>query len=63
MKIMKYRVVKIINNITKEEVKLDNYRFWWVGKDHALAKMVGYGFDFAFAPYNCYTVITEEIKD
>ena len=60
---MKYKVVKIINTMTKEEVKLEHYRFWWVGENRALAKIVGYGFDFDFAPYNGYTVITEKVKD
>lgn len=60
---MKYRLVKIINNLTKEEVKLENYDFWWIGKNEALCKIKGSGFHKVFASYYCYTVITEEIKD
>lgn len=54
------RKVIRITDFLGEEIPLENYRFWFVGKDIAYAYIGNTGFMKMFSNADGYTVITEE---
>lgn len=63
---MKYKVIRIINDLTGEIVNLNGYDIWHTTENSCIAYIVMNGvrtsFMQSFSKYDGYTVITEKVE-